>query len=167
MSRPVIARAASSMQCATLRFLHLRFPGLFKAAKTYMAANATTATTRPVLWNPAEKLGISYGRSSKDGTTIIACYRRFCGPSRSAFSSPWRGLLSRTGDQFGRRTGPRRCPSLAVSVPSRKSAAPVARNRCSVRLTVTIEIPSPSPIWTGLTGNAGWLCLIRPEARVR
>ena len=92
----MIARAASSMQCATLRFLHLRFPGLFKAAKTYMAANATTATTRPVLWNPAEKLGISHGRSSKDGTTIIACYRRFCGPSRSAFSSPWRGLLSRT-----------------------------------------------------------------------
>ena len=27
-----------------------------------------------VVWNPAEKLGISHGRSSKDGTTFIACY---------------------------------------------------------------------------------------------
>src|SRR5262249_24104600 len=34
---------------------------------------------RLVLWNPAEKLGISHGRLRKDGTTFIGCRPRFCG----------------------------------------------------------------------------------------
>ena len=46
-----------------------------------------TTGARFVLWNPAEKLGISHGRSSKDGTTFIACGPQFYGPSRSAYSS--------------------------------------------------------------------------------
>jgi hypothetical protein len=42
--------------------------------RTVDLVHRTTSGARPVLWNPAEKLGISDGRSSKDDTTIIACY---------------------------------------------------------------------------------------------
>ena len=38
-------------------------------------------------------------------TTFIACRPRFCGPSRSACSSPWRGYFPGREASLGRRTG--------------------------------------------------------------
>ena len=85
-----------------------------------------TSDERTVIWSIARQVAqqdLSYGilrknlaypTDSNDGTTIIACYRQFCGLSRSACSSPLWRLLSRTGDQLGWRTGPRRCRRRAV-----------------------------------------------------
>src|SRR5215471_6447652 len=38
-------------------------------------------------------------------TTFISCRPRFCGPSRSACSSPWRGYFPGREASLGRRTG--------------------------------------------------------------
>src|SRR6516165_8410683 len=48
--------------------------------RTVGLVHRTTTGARLVVWNPAEKLGISHGRSSKDGTTFIAYRPRFCPP---------------------------------------------------------------------------------------
>jgi hypothetical protein len=71
-----------------------------------------------LIWSIARQVAqdLSYGilpknltcpTDNKDVTTIIACYRH-------SVVLP-RGLLSRTGDQLGRRTGSRRCPTAGHS----------------------------------------------------
>ena len=80
---------------------------------------------------PAEKLGISHGRSSKRTvTTFIACRLRILGPSRSACSSPWRGYFPRTEASLGRRDRPRRCPTAGRS-DARVLRAQAAPSSCS------------------------------------
>src|SRR5262245_4683104 len=44
--------------------------------RTVGLVHRTTTGARLVLWDPAERLGISHGRSSKDVTTFIACRPR-------------------------------------------------------------------------------------------
>ena len=72
--------------------------------RTVGLVHRTTTAAKLVLWNPAERLGISHGWSSKDDTTFIACRPRFCGPSpRMQF--PVEGYFPGRETNLGRRAG--------------------------------------------------------------
>jgi hypothetical protein len=93
--------------------------------RTVGLVHRTTTGARPVLWNPAEKLGISYGRSSKDGyhiyqvppTILWSFPLRMQFPVEGYFLGREASLVQRTGnearinrvslaaDQAGRDTG--------------------------------------------------------------
>src|SRR5215472_17269869 len=62
----------------------------------YWSGSSHDDCARLVLWNPAEKLGISHGRSSKDGTTFIACRPRFCTPPSRPHQNQRRARNART-----------------------------------------------------------------------